>query len=403
MAYALKNTMKRYKSWRNGNFTPSNVELLVSSRCNLRCIMCNVWRLAEKDQLIAHEELEISEYKNLLDELSQLGTKSVCISGGEPLLKKGVFSIIHKAKEKGLFVELITNGTLITSEIAQRVIESGVDLVTISIDAPRAEVHDQVRGASGSWEKSTRGLRTLSNLRKRLNSQKPKLAVDYVVTKINCRFIPEMIDLKPRLGFDEIHLLPIIGRTSVAKELFLGMDDLRWLKENLKSIKHKMKLQNLPTSKLTPISSICNDMQSAVKGRYKILDVNLSEKTGREILCFAPWVQATIDPFGNVYPCCYACTFQNSSEDLTRTCWGDEDFPMGNLKEESFEQIWHGDRFRTFREKCHDPAGRFAMCRYCGYDFSQSAVMTGMLSRRRFFLRHIHKYAFQLIRKTAGE
>jgi MoaA/NifB/PqqE/SkfB family radical SAM enzyme len=365
--------------------------------------MCNVWRLAEKNQSIAHKELEISEYKNLLDELSLLGTKSVCISGGEPLLKKGVFSIIQKAKEKGLFVEFITNGTLITSEIAQRVIESGVDMVTISIDAPRAEVHDQIRGARGSWEKSTRGLRTLSNLRKRSNSQKPRLAIDYVVTKINCRLIPEMIDLKPRLGFDEIHLLPIIGRTSVAKELFLGMDDLRWLKENLKSIKHKMKLHNLPTSKLTPMSSICNDMQSAVKGRYKILNVNLSERTGREISCFAPWVQATIDPFGNVYPCCYACTFQNSSEDLTRTCWGDEDFPMGNLKEESFEQIWHGDRFRTFREKCHDPAGRFAMCRYCGYDFSQSAVMTGLLSRRRFFLRHIHKYAFQLIRKTAGE
>jgi MoaA/NifB/PqqE/SkfB family radical SAM enzyme len=228
------------------------------------------------------------------------------------------------------------------------------------------------------------------------------LAIDYVITKTNCRLIPEMIDLKPRLGFDEIHLLPVIGRTSAAKELFLGMDDLRWLKENLKSISHKMELQNLSPSKLTPITSICNNMKSAVEGRYKILSVNLSEKAAREILCFAAWVQATIDPFGNVYPCCYACTFQNSSEDLTRTCWGDEDFPMGNLKKESFRQIWYGDRFRTFREKCHDP-GRFAMCHYCGYDFSESEVMTGLLSRRRVFLRNIHKYAYRLIRKTAGE
>jgi MoaA/NifB/PqqE/SkfB family radical SAM enzyme len=101
--------------------------------------------------LIAHKELEISEYKNLLDELSLIGTKSVIISGGEPLLKKGVFSIIQKAKEKGMFVEFITNGTLITAEIAQQLIESDVDMVTISIDAPRAEVHDQIRGTRGSW------------------------------------------------------------------------------------------------------------------------------------------------------------------------------------------------------------------------------------------------------------
>jgi MoaA/NifB/PqqE/SkfB family radical SAM enzyme len=402
MAYALKDAMKHYKSWRDGSFTPSYVELLVSSRCNLRCVMCNIWRLGEKNQSIANEELEISEYENLLDELSLLGTKSLCISGGEPLLKKGVFSIIKKAKEKGLFVELITNGTLISSETAQRLLDSGVDLVTFSIDAPRAHVHDQVRGVIGSWEKSTRGMITLSNLRKRSGSQKPRLAIDYVVTKVNCSLIPEMIDLKPRLGFDEIHFLPIIGRTSVAKGLFLGIDNLRWLKENLRSIKLKMELQNLPTSKLTPISSICNDMESAVEGRYFILDMTLPQKTRREILCFAPWVQATIDPFGNVYPCCYACTFQNLSADLAHSCWGDEDFPMGNLKQESFEHIWHGERFRTFREKCHNPGG-FAMCHCCGYDFSGSAVMTGLLSRRRVFLRHIHKYAYQLIRKTAKE
>jgi MoaA/NifB/PqqE/SkfB family radical SAM enzyme len=364
--------------------------------------MCNVWRLAEKNQSIAQEELEISEYENLLDGLSLLGTRSLTISGGEPLLKKGIFSIIQKAKEKDLSVELITNGTLISPETAKKLLKSGVDLVTFSIDAPIASVHDQVRGVTGSWEKSTRGMITLSNLRKRSGSRKPTLAIDYVVTKVNCTMIPEMIDLKPHLGFDEIHFLPIIGRTSVARELFLRMEDLRWIKENLKSIKLKMELQGLPTNKLTPISSICNDMESAVEGRYLISEMTLPQKTRPEILCFAPWVQATIDPFGNVYPCCYACTFQNLSEDLTRTCWGDEDLPMGNLKQESFEHIWHGETFRQFRENCHDP-GRFAMCHSCGYDFSGSAVITGLFYRRRVFLRHIHKYAYQFLRKTVRE
>ena len=389
--------MTQYKLWKKGNFVPLHVDLLVSSRCNLKCVMCNVWPLAEKDSSITQREIEITEYENLVDELSSLGTRSLCISGGEPLLRKDVFSIIKKAKEKNLFVELITNGTLITNEIAQKLLASDLDLVTVSIDAPVAKMHDQIRGAKGLWERSTKGLRTLYDMRKRTKSQKPRLAIDYVFNKINCRLIPEMIDLKRSIGFDEIHLLPIIGRTSTAKELFLELDDLIWLKKNLKLISHKMKMQNLPTSRLTPISSICDDMENAVKGKYKILNVNLSKTAKKEISCFAPWIQATIDPFGNVYPCCYACTFQNSSEDLTHTCWGDEDFPMGNLRQESFKHIWNGQKFQEFRNYCNK--GRYEMCRCCGYDFSESAVMTALLVRRGFLLRNFHKYAYQLIKK----
>lgn len=401
MAATLKKTMTRYKSWKKGNFVPSHVDLLVSSRCNLKCVMCNVWHLAEKDPFIARRELETTEYENLLDELSSLGTKSVCISGGEPLLRKDVFSIIKKAKEKNLFVELITNGTLITHDTAQKLLASDVDLVTVSIDAPEFELHDQIRGANGLWEQSTKGLRTLYELRTKSKLQKPRLAIDYVVNKINCKLIPEMIDLKNSLGFDEIHLLPIIGRTPVAEGLFLEIDDLRWLKQNLKLIRHKMKMQKLPTSKLIPISSICDDMEGATKGRYKILNVNLSKKAKREISCFAACVQATIDPFGNVYPCCYACTFQNSSGDLTRTCWGDEDFPMGNLRQESFMHIWTGPKFHEFRNYCNK--GRYNMCRSCGYDFSGSAVMTALLVKRGLLLRNFHKYAYQLIKKSVSE
>lgn len=133
MTYEVKKALKRYKSWKNNEgFTPYAVELLVSSRCNLRCVMCNVWRLAKKNPSIIDKELPISGYENLLDELSSLGTRSLCISGGELLLKKGVFSIIQKAKEKNLEVEMITNGTMISNAIAKKLVESGVDLIPFS-------------------------------------------------------------------------------------------------------------------------------------------------------------------------------------------------------------------------------------------------------------------------------
>jgi len=387
MTCKVKKALRLYKSWRNN--APYTVELLVSSLCNLRCIMCNVWKLAKNNPSVTDEELSISEYENLLDELSSLGTKVISISGGEPLLKKGIFSIIQKAKEKDLQVQIITNGTIISNAVATRLVESGIDLITFSIDAPKAHIHDQIRGIPGSWEKATRALMMLNVLRRQSGSQRLRLAINFQITRTNYHMIPEMIDLKSKLGFDEIRFLPIIGKTPAAQELFLGIEDLRWLRENLGSIKAKMDSKNLPTSNLAPLSSICNDIQNTIEGRYFICNMTLPEKTKREILCFAACIQATIDPFGNVYPCCFACEFQNLSEDLTHSFWGDEDFSMGNLRQKSFKEIWYGERFDRFRKKCQDPPS-FLMCRYCGYDFSWYLILTGLLKRRTILLRYLY-------------
>jgi len=398
MTYEVKKALKLYKLWRNNEaFTPYTVELLVSSLCNLKCVMCNVWKLTRKDPSPTDEELSVSEYENLLDELSFLGTKFLCISGGEPLLKKGVFSIVQKAKEKNLQVELITNGTMVSDGVAKRLVESGIDIITFSIDASRSDLHDHIRGVTGSWEKATRGMVALNKFKRQVGSKKLKLAIDFLVTRINCHMIPEMIDLKPELGFDEIHFLPVIGKTVSAKELFLTTQDLKWLEENLRLIKAKMQSQNLPTSKLVPLYSICNDKENAMQGRYFVCKMKLSEKTKREILCFAPWLQATIDPFGNVYPCCFACSFQNLSEDLTHSFWGDEDFSMGNVKQKSFKEIWYDERFRSFREKCATPPN-FPMCRHCGSDFSECVFLTGLLKKRTILFKYIHGLMYKRAR-----
>jgi hypothetical protein len=97
-----------------------------------------------------------------------------------------------------------------------------------------------------------------------------------------------------------------------------------------------------------------------------------------------------------VYPCCFACAFQNLSEDLTHNFWGNEDLSMGNLKEKSFYDIWYGERFRSFREKCADPPN-FPMCHHCGSDFSEYVFLTGLLKNHTILL----KYAPKLMRRSA--
>jgi len=200
----------------------------------------------------------------------------------------------------------------------------------------------------GHGKKAVRGIQDLSNLRKKLN--RPLLiSVNMLVTRTNYQLIEEMIDCKPQLGYDEIEFLPLINRTSDSKNLLLRQEDLEKLKKRLPIIETKLRRQKLPLHVLSSLVSICHTADKSAKGKYGLYTLPLPEDLKSNVLCFAPWNMATIDPFGNVYPCYYACTFQNLSDDLTHARWGEKEFSMGNIQEEPFEKIWNGKRFMEFR------------------------------------------------------
>jgi len=107
---------------------------------------------------------------------------------------------------------------------------------------------------------------------------------------------------------------------------------------------------------------------------------------------------ATVDPFGNVYPCCYVCTFQNLSEDLKHSFWRKDDFSMGNIGIESFSQIWNGDKYNQFRHKCKElPSLPF--CAWCGYGFLENAILTGLFKDKSL----LFGIMYSLIHKRLGK
>jgi len=76
----------------------------------------------------------------------------VVLSGGEPLLRKDVFDIAAYGTEKGLRMCLATNGTLVTEEICHNIKESGIRMVSLSLDGASAAVHDDFRNQIGAFE-----------------------------------------------------------------------------------------------------------------------------------------------------------------------------------------------------------------------------------------------------------
>lgn len=126
----------------------------LTRRCNLFCMHC----YADAHDRDYPGELTTEEGRALLDDLAAFGTPVVLFSGGEPLTRPDIFELADYARAKGLRCVLSTNGTLITPETAQRILDSGFTYAGISIDGIGA-AHDKVRGKKGAYEATMGGLR----------------------------------------------------------------------------------------------------------------------------------------------------------------------------------------------------------------------------------------------------
>lgn len=123
-----------------GRRVPYLVGWNLTFHCNLRCTYCY-------SPYLKYPEMKTEEILAVMEELHGLGTRFITFSGGEPLLRKDIGTIVAHAKYLGITVFISTNGFLLPKRIDDVAL---VDRLTISLDGG-AEVHNKVRGA-GAFE-----------------------------------------------------------------------------------------------------------------------------------------------------------------------------------------------------------------------------------------------------------
>ena len=96
-----------------------------------------------------------------MDQLADAGVTALAFSGGEPLTRKDFFEVARHAADRGLYVSVATNGTLLTKENVQKLKHAGVNYLDISIDGASAKTHDEFRGVPGAFDKAVAGLKEL--------------------------------------------------------------------------------------------------------------------------------------------------------------------------------------------------------------------------------------------------
>ena len=121
----------------------------------MRCVHCY---LAGRER-----ELTLSDIAGILDQLAAAGTLILTLSGGEILLRRDFFAIADAARARGFALRLFTNGTLVTPAIADKIAALPPVLVEMSLLGATAAVHDAVTLKAGSFDKTLRAVRLLSD------------------------------------------------------------------------------------------------------------------------------------------------------------------------------------------------------------------------------------------------
>ena len=128
----------------------------ITYQCNLKCIHCYIKALAKRDP----NELTTEEAKRVAEEIAEIGIPLVVFSGGEPLVRSDFWEIIEPmAGKQRPKLSLSTNGTLITRDVAEKLVSYQFKYVGISIDSIKPEWHDKFRGVSGAFEAAVRGIK----------------------------------------------------------------------------------------------------------------------------------------------------------------------------------------------------------------------------------------------------
>ena len=126
----------------------------ITYACNLKCKHCyaNAGKKLEN-------ELTTEEAKKVIDILDKASVPVISFSGGEPLIRPDIFELTRYAADKGIYVAVATNGTLITKEKAKEMKKAGIQFTQISLDGATAKTHDTFRGIDGVFEKTIKGIK----------------------------------------------------------------------------------------------------------------------------------------------------------------------------------------------------------------------------------------------------
>ena len=346
------------------DFEPKWIAWEITRRCNLKCVHC---RSSSELEVSGHPDFSLEEAKRVLDDIVSYGNPVVVLSGGEPLLRADVFDIAKYGGSKGLRMCLATNGTMVTEEICEKIVEAEIKMVSLSLDGASAEIHDNFRNVEGAFDATI-------NATKLFNKHGISFLVNSSFTRRNQGEVENLYKLVKELGAKAWYMFMIVptGRGEEIMEELVSMEDYEgFLDWHYEMEKNETEMLVRPTCAPSYYRVV---VEKAKEQGEKFERRTLNFSTGGSKGCLAGQLISLIDVDGNVLPCSY--------------------FPMsaGNIREQSFKDIWEtSELFKDLRDfKAYK--GKCGACEYvnvCGGCRARAYAMTGDYMDEEPFCSHV--------------
>lgn len=259
---------------------PLLVSFDVTYKCTLRCLHCfnSSGEHAEQEELSDSEMLEVSR------QLAALQPAVICLCGGEPLLRKDMIyqcSRLITDNTQGMTkINIVSNGELLTYEVAKKLKEAGIQLVQISIDGIDDLTHDWLRNKKGVFASA---MRAIENLRE-VGLQ---IGVACTPTLKNLDQIDEIITMCENLGVKAFRMQPLmpLGRANKYLDEYIPeYEDYRKLARKLNYLKYVNAAQKkMDIEWGDPIDHI-------IRFREKLIDTNV-------VMGISAYGDITISPY----------------------------------------------------------------------------------------------------------
>ena len=300
---------------------PTYVQIEPTIRCNIACVMCR--RHQQLGNMDKSPDMTLSQFKTILGQFPS--TNYINLQGnGEPFLNEDIIEMISAAKQKGKYTLTSTNGTLLSQEMAQEILRSGLDKLIISFIGAGKGVYEGIMRGS-NFQKVTDNITSFTKLKRKKSLRYPKIVLATGFLKLNINDLIKLPDVARELGIEEIEIGPFHSVDSY-------LPDLSEIKRVIYEIKKRASQKKI-------ILNIQKD---------------LFQRNYRAKQCIWPWQGVYITVKGDIKSCCSRAYFTKTS--------------FGNIYEHNFNFVWHGTEYINFRKGLAGRGCLPVICRGCPWD-----------------------------------
>jgi MoaA/NifB/PqqE/SkfB family radical SAM enzyme len=333
---------------------PKSISLTITNACNLRCQMCGQWSqegyIRCKPQRLK-VEMDLADWKRIVDELAEHKITSLLLRGGEPFLFPGIIDLLQHIHDRGIFTAIDTNGTQI-EKYAEEITRIGRIHLTISLDGPEL-IHDQVRGVSGTYARVRAGIERLKSCEQKTGNPISK-SFNFTISPYSIRGLGALPDAVRSLGLDSVAIVPYYYFPAA-----LGKAYEKELKE-LDSQAYSWIGFHHETSGVEPDVFLAEYRQylANLDGINNFPYMALTEEE------YLAWFADATTPVLSTH-----CTNVEKLIDIqpdgeANFCVDFIDYSMGNVRHATIAEVWNSERAECFRAYRREKP--LAVCYRCG-------------------------------------